>query len=135
MGVHGGAWGTIVNNFDYEPHLQSLHRLLLTLRCAKVKINVHLEQGYQERVQCKEPTMDILDRLISISAYGRILVSMSIEGLFTTNICTLTLTLYCHEQLLPNGHGFHAQLLQLIHGKREEYLYVHRMVDFMQNES
>ena len=56
MGVHGGAWGTIVNNFDYEPHLQSLHRLLLTLRCAKVKINVHLEQGYQERVQCKEAT-------------------------------------------------------------------------------
>jgi len=52
--------------------------------------------------------MDIL-----VSAYGRILVSMSIEGLFTTNFCTLTLTLYCHEQLLPNGHGFHAQLLQV----------------------
>ena len=79
--------------------------------------------------------MDILDRLLSISAYGRILVSMSIEGLLTTNICTLTLTLYCHEQLLPNGHGFQAQLLQLIHGEREECLYVHRMVDFMQNES
>ena len=77
--------------------------------------------------------MDILDRLLSISAYGRILVSMSIEGLFTTSIYTLTLTLYCHEQ--PNGHGFHAQLLQLIHGKREECLYVHRMVDSMQNES
>ena len=79
--------------------------------------------------------MDILDRLLSISAYGRILVSMSIEGLFIINICTLTLALYCHEQLLPNGHGFNAQLLQLIHGKREECLYVHRMVDFMQNES
>ena len=79
--------------------------------------------------------MDILDRLLSISAYGRILLSLSIKGLFMTNVCTLKLTLYCHEQLLPGGHGFNAQLLQLIHGKREECLYVHRMVDFMQNES
>ena len=39
-----------------------------------------------------------------------------------------TLTLYCHEQLLPNGQGFHAQLPQLIHGKREECLYVHGMM-------
>ena len=38
--VHGTPLSPAI---DYEPHQQSLHRLLLTLRCAKVKIDDHLK--------------------------------------------------------------------------------------------
>ena len=44
-------------------------------------------------------------------------------------------TFDCHEQPLPLSEGFHADLLQILHGEREEGLHGHGMHRLWNTES